>query len=270
MSERLRRLGLVAVVVAAGLLPGAPAAAAGACPTLDDGVTVVVDFQDLGGGIHVRCAPGDPSSGFAALTGAGFSFDEVASWPGVVCRIDGLPGTDREDCQDMPPGDAYWAYFHAERSGSWSFSGSGAGSYDPAVGSVEGWSFSEGGGAQEPREPPPPAPAPQPEPEQEPEPEPEPEPAEDSEPQAQQEPAEETLTAPSPTSTVVSPSPAESTATSPSPTPEPSATPEPVPQGAAALEEPPSGTPWATVITLVVVALLGIGALVIQRRRVGP
>ncbi len=38
----------------------------------------------------------------------------------------------------------YWAYFHASRGGSWSYSNLGAGSYDPKPGSVEGWRFESG------------------------------------------------------------------------------------------------------------------------------
>lgn len=146
--------------------PGtSPAWASGACPTLDDGVTVVVDFQHLGGGAVVRCAPGDPSSGLAALDAAGFRVDQVANQPGFVCRIDGLPGPADEDCADTPPAKAYWGYSYAQRGGSWNYSGSGAHVRDPAVGTVEGWAFNGGGGSTQPTIAPPPPPAePQPSP----------------------------------------------------------------------------------------------------------
>ena len=44
----------------------------------------------------------------------------------------------------MPPGDAYWAFFHAKRGGSWVYSSSGVASYDPAPGSVVGFRFGSG------------------------------------------------------------------------------------------------------------------------------
>ncbi len=52
----------------------------------------------------------------------------------------------------MPPGDAYWAFFHAKRGGSWVYSSSGVASYDPAPGTVVGFRFGSG---QKPRVAPP-------------------------------------------------------------------------------------------------------------------
>src|SRR5262245_58733192 len=52
---------------------------AGPCPA-GAGVTVVVDFQDLGGGTVVRCAPGEQRSGLAALRAAGFRPTGTARW----------------------------------------------------------------------------------------------------------------------------------------------------------------------------------------------
>ncbi|HEX6754631.1 MAG TPA: hypothetical protein VF109_01670, partial [Mycobacteriales bacterium] len=104
----------------------------------------------------------DPSSGLAALHAAGFStVGTVHDGPGYVCRISGLPGPDREACIRTPPSSAYWAYWHARRGGAWAYSSTGAASYDPAPGSVEGWAF--GAGAQPGVAPPaPPAPPPAP------------------------------------------------------------------------------------------------------------
>ncbi|MPZ25487.1 MAG: hypothetical protein GEV12_03330 [Micromonosporaceae bacterium] len=152
--NRIARLAAVAVL-GAGLAVAAPAspAAAAACPDAR-GVTVVVDFAGLGGGVAVRCAPGDPATGLAALTGAGFGYAFVPRQPGLVCQIDGLPNP----CNGAPQ-DAYWSYWHAERGGSWQFSSRGAGSFDPTPGTVEGWAF---GAADPPGVPPPAPPAPPP------------------------------------------------------------------------------------------------------------
>jgi hypothetical protein len=107
----------------------------------------------------VRCAPGDPTTGFAALAGAGFSVDQVPSVPGFLCRIDGLPSPAQESCASTPPATAYWVYWHAPRGGSWTYSSSGAGTRNPAPGTVEGWSFAGPGGVSPPSAPPPPPPA---------------------------------------------------------------------------------------------------------------
>lgn len=126
------------VVPMAGAVAATPASADGACSGTS-GVTVVVDFASLGGGIQTACAVGDPASGLTALTGAGFSYEFVPGIPGFVCRINSLPNP----CNGAPV-NAYWSYWHAQPGGSWSYSNVGAGSYDPAPGSVEGWAFGSG------------------------------------------------------------------------------------------------------------------------------
>ncbi len=131
----------------------------GACPSTSSGVTVVVDFGAFGAGTVVRCAPGDPATGFAALTGAGFSLEQVTNVPGFLCRIDGRPGAGKESCVNTPPASAYWVYWHAPRGGSWTYSSSGAATRNPAPGTVEGWSFAGPGGVSPPGVPPPPPPA---------------------------------------------------------------------------------------------------------------
>jgi MYXO-CTERM domain-containing protein len=153
----------LAAALAAGVLAGgwlvalaAPAQAAG-CQN-GGGVTVVVDFASLGGGVQVGCAQGSPASGKAALDGAGFSHDDVVGQPGLICRIDARPNP----CNGAPTS-AYWSYWHAQPGGAWSYSTLGAGGYVPPRGSVEGWAFGAGArpGIAPPRLPaPPPAPKP--------------------------------------------------------------------------------------------------------------
>jgi hypothetical protein len=145
----------------------ASAAAAEACSGTS-GVTVVVDFRSLAGGAAVRCSPGDPASGLAALSGAGFGYSFVPRQPGLVCQINGQP----DPCNGAPT-NAYWSYWHAQPGGSWIYSSLGAGSYNPAPGSVEGWSFGAGQppgiappAAAAPPPPPPPPPPAQPQPSQ--------------------------------------------------------------------------------------------------------
>ena len=126
---------------------GAAPASAAACSGTS-GVTVVVD---TGGSISTRCASGDPSSALKALTAVGFSVTYPQQFPGsVVCRINGYPASD--PCVRMPAGDAYWAFFHAKRGGSWVYSSNGVASYNPAPGTVVGFRFGSG---QQPRIAPP-------------------------------------------------------------------------------------------------------------------
>lgn len=145
---------LVAIVAAATLLalpanaapltPAAPARMAtnpdGSCSG-PDGVTVVIDFQDLGGGIEVRCAADRPRSGFEALTQAGVAYETTVRFPGMLCRIAGKPAD--AGCYHAPPTNAYWSYWTATPGGRWSYADLGAGNRAPAPGTIEGWSFSK-------------------------------------------------------------------------------------------------------------------------------
>lgn len=138
--------GLAALVLAATgtAVAGAQPAQAAACSGTS-GVTVVVDFTAFGGGATVECAPGDPTSGIAALQGAGFSVTGTVRWGlAFVCRIDGLPTPASDPCYNTPPPTAYWSYWHAQPGGSWAYSAQGAAYYDPAPGTVEGWAFGSG------------------------------------------------------------------------------------------------------------------------------
>ncbi|MEU0081287.1 hypothetical protein ABZY58_25590 [Micromonospora tulbaghiae] len=179
MSLRAARGGLVAALVITGTVigPGGPAVAAGSagyCPDAS-GVTVVVDFNELGGGTVVRCAPGTQATGLAALKNAGFQITGTLRWgEGFICRIEGKPSAATEKCVDTPPASAYWSYWHASNGGSWTYSDKGVLNRKPASGSFEGWSFSLNRNASDaprpgvtpkrPASPPPPPPPPPPAP----------------------------------------------------------------------------------------------------------
>lgn len=133
-----------ALVVAAALLvaSGVPAASAegavsGEACEPGEGVTVVVDFGSLPGGVVVGCAPGAQANGFAALAAAGFTvgFD---GGPGMVCTIDGRPVEGYPFCWSTG---GYWSYWKKDRGGAWDFSRTGGGSGPVAVDAVEGWSW---------------------------------------------------------------------------------------------------------------------------------
>jgi hypothetical protein len=126
---------ILAVLALAASFVVTPQASAAGCA----GVKVVVDFTALGGGVQTECAPGDYATGLDALKGAHFTYSFVPRQPGFVCTINSLPNP----CTKPTPS-AYWSYWHATPGGTWTYSTAGAGSYDPAPGTVEGWSFGAG------------------------------------------------------------------------------------------------------------------------------
>lgn len=143
-------MGFVAGVVLATAQPEQAAAASGAC-TGADGVTVVVDYGPLGGGVAVGCAPGDPATGEAALWGAGFEVEGTRRMPSFLCRIDGQPGPGADLCVVPPPPTAYWSYWVADRGGAWCYADVGMHGRDPVPGTVEGWVFTGTNGGSAPR-----------------------------------------------------------------------------------------------------------------------
>jgi hypothetical protein len=119
------------------------AGTAGACPG-STGVTVAVDFTAFTGGkVQVRCAPGKPATGVAALQQADFTPAGTAVYGlAFICRINNLPSTAQQACVTTPPTNAYWAYYHANKGATtWTFSTQGASTYKPLQGSIEAWAF---------------------------------------------------------------------------------------------------------------------------------
>lgn len=119
------------------------AAGAEAAPTPDgactdgSGVTVVVDLTDLEGELEVGCAAGDPATGRAALTAAGFTASDASS--GMICAINASP----DPCPETFAG-SYWSYWSAEPAGTWIAQQVGADASDPAPGGFEGWRYNDG------------------------------------------------------------------------------------------------------------------------------
>ena len=157
------RRALLALLLAVPLVATGGTAEATTCSAQQ--VTVVVQY--LGGAQVTRCTSGDPGTGVEALTSAGFSYQYSPREPGFVCTINGNPGN--RDC--MKP--KYWAYWHASAPGAvWKYSSEGAGTYNPAPGSVEGWRFDCGAApgaastcaASSPKPSPKPTPKPSPKP----------------------------------------------------------------------------------------------------------
>lgn len=124
----------------------APARAAGynGYCTSGSGVTIVVDFRSLGGGITIRCAPvGGGANGVQALQAAGIPVAGTRRYGmAFVCRLYGKPSAD--PCVNTPPTNAHWDYWKASNGGSWSYSSTGASQSAVIPGGFEGWSFSTG------------------------------------------------------------------------------------------------------------------------------
>ena len=135
MRTGIRLAAATALLAGTGALTQAPAQAA-ACDSAS-GVTVVVDFDELGGGVQVACVPhgGDANELFVA---AGHSLEQVQQQPGFVCRVDGLPTQEDEACVRTPPANAYWGLWWSDGdSGSWTYASQGVYSLDvPDGGSV--------------------------------------------------------------------------------------------------------------------------------------
>jgi hypothetical protein len=119
----------------------------------DAGVTVIVDDQKLGEGkIYVGCALGQQANGVEALEHAGFQIEGAGGWGlSFICRIGGEPTVAEQDCKSTPGASAYWTYWHGLPGGRWDYSGCGAGTCKPALGSVEGWGFNAGTDEPAPR-----------------------------------------------------------------------------------------------------------------------
>ncbi len=141
--------GVGGAVTAAGCAEAADAAPA-AAPVR---VALVIDFGSLGApaGLVRQCVTvADRSNGFQVLQAGGHTFRLHSS--GLLCAIDGLPsGT---ECGVRNGGGyRYWAYFHGDGAGGWTYAPGGPGAYRVGAGSVEGWHFVDGVGG--PTDPPP-------------------------------------------------------------------------------------------------------------------
>jgi len=145
IAARFARFSAVCAVLLGACLAGAaPASATGTAGSCAEGggVTVVVDFGDLGPQPLIRCAPGTPANGIAALQEAGVDVAGSQKYGlAVACRIDGKPGPDVESCAGMPSATAYWSYWHASAGGQWESSQEGAQTSKPVSGGFEGWAF---------------------------------------------------------------------------------------------------------------------------------
>jgi len=206
---RLRPWLVAVCLLAAGLAPVA-AVPAPACAAEAPHAALVVD---KGGEVLRYCV--DFPAGRTSVTGielielAGqqhglsYRFDSFAGVGLAVCMLDGLEPAD-DGCLGTP----YWAYWHGDGSGGWTFATQGAQASTVPDGGVDGWAW--GGSSTRP------------------------------EPTAAESvcPAEKSSPSPSPT-----PAPSPAGSPSPSPVASPSQEPSPSPSATPAMDEPAEDEP---------------------------
>ncbi|GEP33283.1 hypothetical protein NSZ01_10510 [Nocardioides szechwanensis] len=148
-QRTLGRFLSAAALVAAAAGAGVPAPAAAAGCSSAEGVTVVVDFNELGGGVPSVCdADGGGKKASTLFEDSGFDLSYASRQPGFVCRVSGVPTSD--PCVNTAPANAYWGLWWSDgKTGSWSYSSLGAQSLTiPAGGYVAfSWDQSESSAA---------------------------------------------------------------------------------------------------------------------------
>ncbi|WP_151081600.1 hypothetical protein [Nocardioides cynanchi] len=147
MTRHVVRL-VAAALLAAAMGLGVPTAAQAATCSSARGVSVVVDFHQLGGGVQASCDAGGAGEYAAAqFEDAGHTLTYVQNEP-FVCRVDGVPSTD--PCVRTPPADAYWSLWWSDgTSGTWHFATTGVASLKVPAGGYVALSW-QSGNAQTP------------------------------------------------------------------------------------------------------------------------
>lgn len=141
----LRRAATAFLLLAAGsgfALGSAPAAGAATC-TSSGGVSVVVDYRELGGTTVTACAPdGGGRNATAIFASVGVQLSYATRQPGFVCRVNGAPASD--PCVNTSPANAYWGLWWADGStASWTYSSYAVGGLTVPAGGSVGWSWQQ-------------------------------------------------------------------------------------------------------------------------------
>lgn len=125
-------------------------AVAAACPG-DSGVTVVVDYAELGG-LQVGCAQGAGGrTASTAFAEAGFALSHVDRGPGtgMVCKVAGAPSD--ASCTTAPPAEAYWSLWIASpTSDTWGYASRGVTQLTVVDGGYVAFAWHQGSGTAQP------------------------------------------------------------------------------------------------------------------------
>lgn len=144
VSSRLASLVAATLVAAAGLV-GVSAGPAAAAQCSGSGVSVVVDFGSLGGGVQKGCdTRGANRSADKVFPAAGFPLKYAVREPGFVCRVKNTPTSD--PCGNASPTNAYWGLFWSNgKSGKWTYASSGVGGTKVPNGGFLAFAWQNGG-----------------------------------------------------------------------------------------------------------------------------
>ncbi|GAA5154158.1 hypothetical protein GCM10023340_37190 [Nocardioides marinquilinus] len=236
---------VLATVGAAALTTTTTAPAAAAGPCTGRGVTVIVDYNSLGGGVQGTCVTGGGGrTAASSFTAAGFPLRYAQRQPGFVCRVSNKPTSD--PCVNTSPASAYWGLWWTNgKTGTWVYSSLGVTSLKVPNGGSVAFSWDDKAGNQPPTYPAPKTQRAEPEPSEEPTPTPDTTPTPDPTPTRTPDPAP--TEQPDPT-TPAEPTPTadDATPTAPGPSDAGGSSPSAIPSAGPSEEAPsasPSGTP---------------------------
>ncbi|QYJ04456.1 hypothetical protein KUV85_01905 [Nocardioides panacisoli] len=146
MPERLMMRTAVAALAASSMLAaGATTAATAAespAPACDE-VTVVVDYNELGGAPRTDCVP--PGTAAEAFEAAGVALERVPQLGDFVCRVAGKPADG--PCSDN---DAYWSLWWSDGTAEWTYASLGVGSLEIPAGGAVAFAWHQGADEAEP------------------------------------------------------------------------------------------------------------------------
>jgi hypothetical protein len=111
-------------------------------------VTLVIDFGATSKRPIVVKALADlkqTATGWSLIKTAGLDAQGTDEFPsGFVCRIQGWPSEQTQDCADTPTSsEGHWAYYvtNSDLGSGWILSGQGAAAHVPECGGYEGWKW---------------------------------------------------------------------------------------------------------------------------------
>jgi hypothetical protein len=134
LAVRVSATAAAFVLTGASVLLAAPADGASCA-----GVTTVVDFGALGGGVQERCVDdGADRPAWEVFDEAGFPLTPVQQFPDAVCRVSGKPVDN--PCVRMPPANAYWGLFSSTGKG-WVYATQGPNSLTVPAGGTLGFAW---------------------------------------------------------------------------------------------------------------------------------
>lgn len=140
MTARLLRALGASLLLATSVVVGGGAPASAAACGAGQGVTVVVDPQQLGGGDRVVCVSGAGGQKASTTFGqAGVTMERVTREPGAVCRVNGAPAS--AGCVSMPPATAYWSLWWSKGDGTWIYANLGVDGLKVPQGGWLAWSW---------------------------------------------------------------------------------------------------------------------------------